>query len=938
MTWRFSILGPLAVFEDQRSLPLGAPKQRAVLATLLLERGRAVSRDALIDAVWGQSPPASAAGALQVYVHGLRQVLGPQRIETLGTSYRLALDEDELDAARFDTLLEQARRALAAHDALAATRDASTALGLWRGPALADLPRDMPVAALAATLEERRLEAIELRNDAELALGRHDGLAAELPALVAAHPFRERLREQQIVALYRSGRQDEALAAYRAARRVFVEELGIEPGPRLRELEAAILRQDAELAPRPASADAAPPIALPAPPTPLIGRDAELTEAETLFAGEQARLVTLTGPGGVGKTRLAMAIAERIAPGFADGVVWVDLAPVRDPALLAQTLADALGLDEHPQGAREAVAAHLSARSMLVVLDNFEQLSAAAADVAALLTAARGLRLLVTSRSALGVRAENELLIPPLALPAVTDSLERVAASEAVRLFVARARAADRGFALDAELAPVVAGICRRLDGLPLAIELAAARLRGIGPRELGGALESRLATLIGGPVDLPSRQRTLRATLDWSHDALTEPERRAFAWLGVFAGSGSRDAIVAVCGPESREPLGALVAASLVRRLDGGAEERLGMLETIREYALERLGARGETDEARERHARQFLALAEHGRDMILTGRAGQEIYAALDRDHDNLRAALDWAADAGALELEVRLACALRQFWLVRGHIAEGRRFFERAVENTEGRERRLRAEALMHGGPFAHRQGALDQARAWWEEALTLLRELGDDAGVARCAGELGAVAYSAGDLERAAAASNESAAAFAALGDDMRVAIVEANLGEIELARGNLDAATRHCEQAVAIQRSLEDHDQLATTLHGLARVRVRAGRDAEARELMRESLQLAAEIGYREVIAELLADVARLALAEGRPDRAAMLAAAARATRLEIGVRLGDEHAEAAELHRQLREQLGAEALAAIERQAGEGGLGAAVQEALRALE
>ena len=339
MRTEFRILGPVEAVSAGEALRLGGPKQRALLALLLLRRNEVLSRERLIDAIWGEEPPGSAANSLQVYVHGLRRVLGPERIERSGSGYRIHVEPGELDLERFESLVRHAKEALGARPAEAAD-DLREALALWRGAPLADLAGE-PVAGELDGLEDARIAAIELRNDAELALGRHGELVGELAALVVAHPYRERLREQQILALYRSGRQKDALEAYRAARQVLVEELGVEPGPALQELERAVLRHDASLAApqqRPRLATR-----LPAPATPLVGRRIE-TAAVAALLRTDARLVTLTGPGGAGKTRLALAVAGDLAPTLRDGAVFVDLAPVSDPALLVPTIADVLGV------------------------------------------------------------------------------------------------------------------------------------------------------------------------------------------------------------------------------------------------------------------------------------------------------------------------------------------------------------------------------------------------------------------------------------------------------------------------------------------------------------------------------------------------------------------------------------------------------------------
>ncbi len=464
----FRLLGPVQALAGGEPVPLGGPKQRAVLAELLLHPGGVVTRERLVDAVWGEEPPESAKTSLQVYVHGLRRAVGADRIETHGDGYRVRVDPEELDLSRFERLVAGAERALAEGRPGQAEADLAAASGLWHGPALADLT-DQPVARTAAgRLEELRLRAIELRNDARLALGEHGALLPELDALVAEHPFRERLREQQILALYRAGRQADALEAYRTARAALVDELGVEPGPALQELERAILRQDAALAaaaPTPGRR-----ARLPVPANPLIGRRLEVAAVEALLRNDAGRLVTLTGVGGTGKTRLALAVAEALASELRDGAVFVDLSAIRSGELVLPTVAQALEL-----GDTEDVPTALRDRSLLLVLDNLEQLDDAAGPVRALLEAAPRLRVLATSRTPLRISAEREYPVPPLPVPA-TGGFEALVANDAVRLFAIRAQSVDPEFALTDSNVDDVARICRRLDGLPLAIELAAAR------------------------------------------------------------------------------------------------------------------------------------------------------------------------------------------------------------------------------------------------------------------------------------------------------------------------------------------------------------------------------------------------------------------------------------------------------------------------------
>ncbi|HEX4323730.1 MAG TPA: BTAD domain-containing putative transcriptional regulator, partial [Gaiellaceae bacterium] len=372
MTVQFRILGPIEALVDGRSAALGAPKQRALLALLLINRRRVVTAEQLIDGLWGEAPPASALQSLQVYVHGLRRALGGERIETAGRGYRVVADEEELDLDRFERALERGRAALEAGRADDAADDLREALAVWRGPALADLPEETRRAAEAEHLDELRLTALELRCEAELACGRHDAIVAELEKLTAEDPYREKFLQQRLLALYRCGRQAEALEVYRNARELLAEDLGLDPSPALQELERAILRQEPSLAaPEPPTRSTRP---LPVPPTPLVGRRLELAAVGALYRDEGARLVTLTGPGGTGKTRLALATAHALEPELRDGAVFVSLAPVSDPELLVPTIAEALDVREGGRALADGVTEHLRERRLLLVLDNFEQL------------------------------------------------------------------------------------------------------------------------------------------------------------------------------------------------------------------------------------------------------------------------------------------------------------------------------------------------------------------------------------------------------------------------------------------------------------------------------------------------------------------------------------------------------------------------------------
>jgi predicted ATPase/DNA-binding SARP family transcriptional activator len=873
----FRILGPVEARSDSGPIELGRPKQRALLAALLLRAGAAIPRDALVDDLWGEAPPASAVQSLQVYVHGLRKALGADRIETRGTSYRVVLEPGELDLERFATFVARAGRDLDADRPDAAAESLRKALALWQGPALADLAAEPLARAGRDRLEEERIHALELLGEAELAAGRHAVLIGELEALVVEHPFRESFRRQQVLALYRAGRQQEALEAHRAARAA-LDELGIEPSPELRELEGAVLRQDPGLAApeRPEELETR----LPRPPTPLVGRQLEIAAVSGLLRDE-ARLVTLTGPGGTGKTRLALAVAEELSA--ERPARFVDLSPLRDPGLLAATVEQALGLQDGQRPAAQAIAEWLGKRRLLLVLDNFEQLLDGAPFVAELLGATPGLAVLATSRAPLRLSGEHEYPVPPLPL------------HEAVELFAARARAVDPRFALTEDRTDSVAEICTRLDGLPLALELAAARSKLLPPEAMVGRLERSLELLTAGARDLPARQRTLQATLDWSYELLEPVEQDLFARLAVFRGGCTIGAVGAVAGDtDVLDRIGSLVDESLLRRVDGAFGPRFAMLETIREYALARLRESGAEEDARNRHAAYFLRLAETAGGALTAGTVYDEPLAQLDAEHDNLRGAIAWAAGAGEIEGEVRMAVALRQYWLLRGELAEARRVFEGAIERSASAEPRLHALALVHGGLFPYRQGDVEEAKDIWTRAHDLYVELGDEGEAGRCLAELASVAVVERDLGRATRLYEQSVIHFEAQGQPVRQAIALSNLGAIAGMRGELDTAARYQEDAIRLQRELDDRDGLAVSLHNLGRTEIKRGRTETAAALLSESIELALALGYREVIANCLQGCAELAAVAGDLERAAVLSGTSLAIFDEIGVRLVGE--------------------------------------------
>jgi predicted ATPase/DNA-binding SARP family transcriptional activator len=859
----FRILGPLEVELDGPPVSAKGHKPRALLGLLLLHRNEPVAPDQLIDDLWGDDAPATAANTLQVYVSQVRKLVS-DRLKTEGGAYRLRVEADELDADRFVRLVEEGATALGRKSYGEASELLAQALGLWRGPALADLRYDSFAQPEIARLEELRLAAVEDRIEAELGLGRHDQVVGELESLVAEHPVRERLRGLLMLALYRAGRQADALEAYRQAREALLDELGLEPGPELRDLEQAILRQDEALSRRPL-----PQSNVPVPVSSLVGRQRELDEVTSALRGDR-RVLTLTGPGGSGKTRLAIEAANILATELSDGAFFVALDAIRDPALLLPAIAEAVAVRE--SGERplpESLAERLVGRQALLLIDNFEQLAEAAPVLSKVLEAAPGLRFLVTSRAALRVSGEQEYPVDPLDL------------EDAVALFVERAQGADPRFQLTDENAPAVEEICARLDGLPLAVELAAARTKLLPPQAMLALLDERLDLLSRGARDLPERHRALRDTVAWSYDLLGTEEKELFARLGVFGGAFTLESAVAVCDA-SLDGVATLIDDSLLER-DG---ERLRMLETIREYALEQLAGDEEAEEVRRRNAQHFIKLAE---SEPVSEQAAW--LARMDAERDNFRGVLAWSLDSGETTLGLRLAAALWEFWWVRGYLAEGRGWLDNALDRGADAAPELRARALHAAGSLATRQGDYEPAAALFEQSLALWEELGDVAGTARSLLSIGTVAAEQGDQERAIELSERAAVLYSESGDQRGHALAISNLGGIALERGEYAKAAKLSEEAYGLFETLEDSEGMAFSLVNQGFAALSEHHHERAVELLREALRRLAELEFKDVIGYCFEGLAAVLALTGRGEEAAKLLGAAEALRESLGVGL-----------------------------------------------
>jgi predicted ATPase/class 3 adenylate cyclase len=639
---------------------------------------------------------------------------------------------------------------------------------------------------------------------------------------------------------------------------------------------------------------------LPTQPTPLVGREPEVVEVCDFLRKEEVRLLTLTGPGGTGKTRLGLQLAAELLDELEDGAFFVALSSTMDPAFVTSAIAEPLGVVETgDQSLLENLKDYLRSRELLLLLDNFEQVVDAAPLVGELLATCPALKILATSRSVLRVYGEREYPVPPLKLPDPKrlPPVERLTEYEAVRLFIGRAKAAKPDFAVTDENAPAVAEICARLDGLPLAIELAAARIKLLPPQGMLKRLDSRLKLLSGGARDLPERQRTLRGAIEWSHALLGEGERVLFARLAVFSGGHSLEAIQAVC--DARDDLlvdvldgvSSLLDKSLLRQEEvAESDPRFLMLETIHEYARERLQESGEAEELRRLHAEYFLAMAEEA-EPELTGPEQLTWFGQLETEQDNMRAALSWALESEP-ETARRMAKALARFWEMRSYFSEGSRWLEAALRQSGQANPTARADALTEAGMFAWHRGEYEKAAALHEEALALARELGDERGIGFALNSLGAQELEKGNYERATRLFEDALALSRDLGDRRTVGYALRNLGEVARYRGEYGRAATLGMESLSRFREIADGWHIARTLAWLGRITLYTSDDLEAAAgFLREGLLVAQRIGDGECAALCLEGFAGLAGARAQGARSARLYGATEALRDAVGAPL-----------------------------------------------
>jgi len=876
-TLTIQLFGAFALERDGQPLPpTRTRKEQWLLALLLLRHPRQVERSWLAATLWPDSADSQARENLRHSLTNLRSILGPDASRLVAETSRTL----HFDASGTQT-------DLLAFDAAMASGDPARweeAVALHRGPLLEGCEEEWIVGERVLREEAYRRALEGLAQHAEK-LGARERAISLLRRLLVADPLRESGVRSLMRLLAEKGEHAEVTQVYRDFRLLVHDQLRGQPDAEttgLYRLLRAEARETAQASPLPLASSAPARRRLPTPLTSFIGRHAEREKLLTLL--ETTRLLTLTGTGGVGKTRLAIALAEEIADEFGEGVCFVDLAPLQDPARVVQAVAQALEMREEPQRAlSETLAEHLEKRSLLLILDNCEHLTAPCAALAqALLVRCPHLHLLATSRQPLGADGERTWAVPSLSLPegGEQDWADEKGAqtvlmgSEAVRLFVERAALAYPPFRLTRENMGDVAEICVLLEGIPLALELAAAWVRVLSAAQLVSRLRDRLDLLQSRHAGPVARHQTLRATMDWSYELLEAGEQRLLQHLSVFAGGWTLEAAEAVC-VRPQEPaegvllgLARLADHSLVDYQDRAEVGRYRLLETVRLYAREKLLETGEAEAIRGRHRDFFLALAEEA-SPELTGADQVTWISRLEVEHENLRAGLDWSLSVAEATEGLRWCGALQQFWWTRGYLSEGRAWCLRALEMTDAQLRTYeRAKTLNGAGILATRQGDYPSARAYHEESLNILREIGDRRGIALLLNNLGSVIFSLCDFPSARANFEESLSIQREIGDLWGATLSLNNLGAVALAQGDYSSARIYHEESLRIRKDLSDQWGIAYSFFNLGLVSCRQGDYTASKAYYEESLSIRREIGDTMGIGYSLSGMGSVALLQG----------------------------------------------------------------------
>jgi predicted ATPase/DNA-binding SARP family transcriptional activator len=862
--------------------PLRSRKVQWLLALLILRHGQALDRAWLAGTLWPESAHSQALYNLRQSLSNLRHVLG----ET-----GLCLHAPMVNALSLD--LTRARVDVLAFDAAIAAGDETSlehAVALYRGPLLEGCAEEW-VFSERRTCEESYLCALERLADMALSRGEGSAAVTYLRAAIQTDPFRERAQRALIQALASVGDYGAAVQTYRDLRLLLRRELNTDPDPetvtlfqhiRSEARRLTLVRPSVSIEPAPA-----PSRQLPSPLTALVGRRPEVEQIVTTL--RTVRLLTLTGSGGVGKTRLAIAVAEEVAEEYPDGVFFVDLAPLSDPALIAQSVATVLQVREEPgRSTLLTLREHLQSKTLLLLLDNCEHLLDPCASVVdAILHNCSGVDILATSRQILGLTGEVRWTVPPLTTPALTsltyksrhspkEWLSLLSEYEAVALFVIRAQQAQPTFQMSARNAEAIAQICFHLEGIPLALELAAARVRTLSVEDIKSRLDNRFRLLTGGSRTALPRQQTLRALIDWSYDLLNAQERTLLCRLSVFAGGCTLQAAEHICSGEAAQQgsgesiedwevldvLASLVDKSLVQVEEQEGCVRYRMLETMRQYAAEKLPQNGEAQTLKSRHRDFFLALAEEAEPRLM-GPDQALWFDRLETEHDNLRTALHWERGEAAQ----RLAGALWRFWMVRGYLSEGRERLTIALSHPQSQgSTAIRAKTLSGAGTLARQQGDYASAQRLYEESLAIRRELADRPGIAASLGSLGTMAYTRGDYAAARALYEESLAIQHELGDKHSITGSLTGLGAVAYSQGDYVGARKYHEESLAMRRELGDRLEVAKALGSLGVLVGSQGDYLAARGVFEESLAIRHELGDEQGIAWSLDNLGMVACA------------------------------------------------------------------------